>query len=113
MLWLIKQLLHRSSINPVGESYLQILDSGEKNFSFILHLDSLEESEQMLLALIQIQHTRNCRITASQSKETDTDIIVDISSCKKRNNQEVYKLIVFILNKQEEIKSNGKNNREA
>lgn len=106
MLRLIKQLLKRSS-NPVGESYLQVLTFGERNISFILHFESLEKAEQMLFALIQIQHTKNCRITASQ---VDTDIVVDISSSKKRNNQEVYKLLVCVLNKQEEIKSNGEDN---
>ena len=71
------------------------------------------ESEQMLVQLIQIKHTRNCQILAYHSKENILDIIVEVCfSSKKKNTQEVYKVIVDILNQEQEIKQNGKGDRE-
>lgn len=113
MLRLIKKLLHISS-KISGESYLQVLESGDKKISFLLRFNSLEEVNQILLELIQVQHTKNCQVVAYQSKQSVLDVVVEICfSSKKKNTQEVCKMITDILSKEQEIKENGKDYRES
>lgn len=113
MLQLIKKLLN-VSLNQSGESFLQILQTGDKKITFVIHMNSQVESDQLLFALIELKHTKSCQIVAYHSKDKSTDIVIEVCFfSKKKNTQEVYKLILDILNKEQEIKENGKNNRET
>ena len=109
MLRLIKKLLHIST-NQVDEIYLKVLAFEDKKISFVLQLETCEQAELLLLELVKIEHTKNCHILVFLESSS---VVVDISFDKKRNNKEAYKLIVDILEKQQEIKTNGKSNRES
>jgi hypothetical protein len=106
----ILNIRHKES----DETFLQLVERQEKKISFILHMNSQEEAEKMLLDLIQTDHTKNCQILIYKSKDNLKDIVVEVRfSAKKSNAQEVCKLVINILRKEKRIKENAKSYTET
>ena len=111
MLRKIKELLFWQHDLVVEETYLQLLeikktDAEKSCISFALHFDKKEPLEEMIPALLKINHPKTINLQVSR---LENDIVVSVHFLKSDLNQ-VHKLIHLIIKTESEIKNHGEEN---
>jgi hypothetical protein len=109
MLNRLKQLLFKSDGNDSSEeSYLHIVCSDKNNISFVLKFQNKRCSEEMVLTLLKVNHSKGIHLQVVLAEDTN-DVEVSVHFYEQDLSQ-AYTVIQKIAELESEIKSHGENN---